>query len=128
MSTPPLEDESFEIAKRPNHLKHRRRPAADKLRHGFYSSTFTADEMRRLDAGDRGIRDEMNLLRTKVLRLARLTPLKKIGDKELDTLIKLIRVVAAIDLLERTQLMRLKIDPSSDPSFAALDALDPDDL
>jgi hypothetical protein len=98
------------------------------MRHGFYARTFTAEEMRRLDAGDSTIRDEMNLLRTKVLRLARLTPLKKISDNELEAVIKLIRVVAEIDALERTQLMRLKIDATADPALEALAGLDPDDL
>lgn len=100
----------------------------DPMRHGFYARTFTAEEMRRLDAGDSTIRDEMNLLRTKVLRLARLTPLKKISDNELEAVIKLIRVVAEIDALERTQLMRLKIDATADPALEALAGLDPDDL
>ena len=105
-----------------------RKTARDPLKHGFYGATFTSEEVRRLDAGDGDIRDEMKLLRTKVLRLAKLTPLRTISDKELDTLIKLIRVVAAIDLLERTRLMRLKMDADTDPAFEALAALDSSDL
>lgn len=105
-----------------------RKVARDPLRHGFYAATFSSEEIHRLDAGDGDIRDEMKLLRTKVLRLAKLTPLRKISDRELDTLIKLIRVVAAIDVLERTRLMRLKMDADADPAFEALAALDSSDL
>jgi hypothetical protein len=103
-------------------------PAKDALRHGFYTSLFTAEEIRHLDAGPAGIRDEMNLLRTKVLRLAKLTPLRRIDLKEMDVLIKLIRVVAMLDALERTGVMARKVDASASPLLEALAGMDPDDL
>jgi len=103
-------------------------PAKEDLRHGFYTSLFTADEIRHLDAGSAGIRDEMNLLRTKIRRLAKLTPLKRIDVKELEALIKLIRVVAVLDALERTGVMARKVDASASPLLEALAGMDPDDL
>ena len=103
-------------------------PAKDRFKHGFYTPLFTPEEIRHLDAGTAGIRDETNLLRTKVLRLARLTPLKKIDTKELETLIKLIRVVAVLDALERTGIMRSKVDATASPLLEALADMDPDDL
>jgi len=103
-------------------------PAKDALRHGFYTSLFTAQEIRHLDAGSAGIRDEMNLLRTKIRRLAKLTPLTRIDAKELEALIKLIRVVAMLDALERTGIMRSKVDASASPLLEALAGMDPDDL
>jgi hypothetical protein len=106
----------------------RERAAKDALRHGFYTSLFTPEEIRHLDAGSTGIRDEMNLLRTKILRLARLTPLKRIDAKELETLIKLIRVVAVLDALERTGVMARKVDASASPLLEALADMDPEDL
>ena len=98
------------------------------MRHGFYTPTFSAEEIRRLDAGTSGIQEEMNLLRVKILRLARLTPLKKIEAKELETLIKLIRVVAVLDALERTGVMARKVDASASPLLEALAGMDPDEL
>jgi len=102
--------------------------AKDRFKHGFYTPLFTPEEIRHLDAGTAGIRDETNLLRTKVLRLAKLTPLKKIDTKELETLIKLIRVVAVLDALERTGIMRSKVDATASPLLEALADMDPDDL
>ena len=96
-------------------------------RHGFYAPTFTPEEIRTLDA-EPDARPEFKLLRTKILRLAKLTPLKKINDKELDTLIKLVRVVAALDAMERTGVMARKADGAVDPVLAALAEMDPDDL
>ena len=102
--------------------------ARNSFKHGFYTSLFTPDEVRHLDAGAASIRDEMNLLRTKILRLARLTPLKKIDAKELEALIKLIRVVAMLDALERTGIMRSKLEASASPLLDVLADMDPDDL
>jgi hypothetical protein len=102
--------------------------AKDALRHGFYTSLFTAEEIRHLDAGSAGIRDEMNLLRTKIRRLAKLTPLTRIDAKELEALIKLIRVVAVLDALERTGVIARKVDASASPLLEALADMDPDDL
>src|SRR5512143_3589487 len=96
-------------------------------RHGFYASTFTAEEIRYLE-DDPEARPEVKLLRTKILRLAKLTPLKKIDDEQLDTLIKLVRVVAALDAMERTNVMGRKAEGAVDPVLAALAEMDPDDL
>jgi len=105
-----------------------RKPVQDNMKHGFYTSTFTPDEIRRLDAGPAGSREEMNLLRVKILRLARLTPLKKIETKELEALIKLTRVVAVLDALERTGISARKVDASANPLLDALAEMDPDDI
>jgi len=96
-------------------------------RHGLYAPTFTREEVRHLDA-EPDSRPEFKLLRTKILRLARLTPLKKINDKELDALIKLVRVVAALDVMERTDVMARKAEGTVDPALAALAEMDPDEL
>ena len=103
-------------------------PAKNPMRHGFYTSLFTAEELRCLDAASTGIQDEMNLLRTKIRRLAKLTPLTKLDAKELEALIKLIRVVAVLDALERTGVMKSKVDASASPLLEALAGMDPDDL
>jgi hypothetical protein len=116
----------------------RRKESPGDSKHGLYSATFTASERRLLDALPpdalglgalaSGSQDEKNLLRVKILRLAKLIPLKKISDKELDALIKLVRVVAALDALERTQVMVRKADSSADPVLQALAEMDPEDL
>ena len=109
--------------------KGRRRAASkDPMRHGLYSPTFTAEEMRRLDQAETGIDDEMTMLRVKIMRLARLIPLKTINDKELEALIKLVRVMAALDALERTDVMRLKVEGADDSAFDAVGAMGTDDL
>jgi hypothetical protein len=101
---------------------------ADRVqKYGFYACTFTAEELRYLDA-DPNSRPEFALLRTKILRLAKLTPLKSIDEDQLDTLIKLVRVVAALDAMERTAVMRTKAEGGVDPELAALAALDGEDL
>jgi hypothetical protein len=97
-------------------------------KHGFYARTFTAEERRRLDAEPMGSQHERNLLRTKLLRLAKLTPLKKINDKELEALMKIIRLVAALDALERTGITARKVDAAMSSDLDALDDLDPYDL
>jgi hypothetical protein len=102
--------------------------ARDPMRHGLYSRTFTADEMRRLDQVETGIEDEMTMLRVKILRLARLIPLKKINDKELEALIKLVRVVVALDALERTDVMRTKVEGAGNALFEAAAELGTDEL
>jgi len=111
----------------PGPRKRERKPARDSFKHGLYTPLFTPEEIRYLDAAPASARDEMNLLRTKVLRLAKLTPLKSIDAKQLETLIKLVRVVAVLDALERTGIMRSKVAGAS-PLLDALDDLDPDDL
>ena len=96
-------------------------------RHGFYAPTFTRQELEDLESQP-DERPEIKLLRTKILRLAKLTPLKTINDKELDALIKMVRVVAALDAMERTGVMARKVDGTADPALAALAEMDPDDL
>jgi hypothetical protein len=108
--------------------KRPRKTVKDNLRHGFYTSTFSPGEIRLLDAGTVGSGQEKNLLRVKILRLAKLTPLKKIEAKELEALIKLTRVVAVLDALERTGISARKVDGSTGSLLDALDAMDPDDL
>lgn len=98
------------------------------LRHGFYTSTFTPAELRQLDAEAQGPHDERKLLRTKILRLARLIPLKKISAAELDALIKLTRLIAALDALERTGVMARKVDGVPDPGLQLLAEIDSEDL
>ena len=116
------------LAPAPSARKRSRRSAKDLMKHGFYTSTFTREEIRRLDAGPADSREEMNLLRIKILRLAKLTPLKKIEAKELEALIKLTRVVAVLDALERTGINARKVDGSAGSLLDALDEMDPDDL
>ena len=121
--------ESKAIDAVPTRKKRAAKPAAkDALRHGFYTSLFTPQEIRLLDAGPASIQDEKNLLRIKIRRLAKLIPLKKIDAKELEALIKLVRVVAVLDALERTDITARKVDGSGSPLLEALDGLDPDDL
>ena len=96
-------------------------------RHGFYAHTFTTQELRHLEEHPDPFA-EIKLLRTKILRMAKLTALKKINDKELEALIKLVRVVAALDALERTDVMARKVDGTLDPALQALAGMDPDDL
>lgn len=106
------------------------RPAArlERVRkHGFYASTFTAQELRYLEQEPDPLA-ELKLLRTKILRLARLTPLKTASAKELEALIKLVRVVAALDALERTGVMRSKVEAALDPALAALADMEDDAL
>jgi hypothetical protein len=105
-----------------------RKAINDNMKHGFYASTFTRDEIRRLDAASAGSEQEKTLLRVKILRLAKLTPLKKIEAKELEALIKLTRVVAVLDALERTGINARKVDGTPGSLLDALDAMDPDDL
>jgi hypothetical protein len=112
----------------PASRKRTRRSAKDPMKHGLYTSTFTPDEIRRLDAASPGSEQEKKLLRVKILRLAKLTPLKKIETKELEALIKLTRVVAVLDALERTGINARKVDGSTGSLLDALDQMDPDDL
>jgi hypothetical protein len=117
------------MAERTATIRRKGRPRRDELirRHGLYAPTFTAEELRRFDVEPEA-RPEFKLLRTKILRLAKLTPLKKINDRELDALIKLVRVVAALDVMERTNLMARKVEGAVDPVLAALAEMDPDEL
>jgi hypothetical protein len=108
--------------------KRTRKSSNDNLKHGFYTSTFTREEIRRLDAAPAGSGQEKNLLRVKILRLAKLTPLKKIETKELEALIKLTRVVAVLDALERTGISARKVDAGANPLLDALAEMDPDDI
>ena len=96
-------------------------------KYGFYALTFTPEELHLLES-DPEARPEIKLLRTKILRLARLTPLRAIDEDELDALVKLVRVVAALDAMERTSVMRLKAEGGSDPVLDALAAMDEDPL
>ncbi len=106
----------------------RSRKAVDTNNNGFYTATFSAEERRRLDARPAGIEEEKQLLRVKILRLSKLTPLKRIDAKELETLVKLIRVVAVLDALERTGITARKVDATANPLLEALADMDPDDL
>jgi hypothetical protein len=96
-------------------------------RYGFYAPTFTPEELRHLDEQP-DARPEFMLLRTKILRLAKLTPLTKIDEQELDALIKLVRVVAALDAMERTSVMARKAEGAQDPVLEALAGMDAEDL
>jgi hypothetical protein len=95
--------------------------------YGLYAPTFTPEELEYLDAQPE-TRPEFALLRTKILRLAKLTPLKTLDEDELDALIKLVRVVAALDAMERTGVMRLRAEAPVDPALAALAEMDEDPL
>ena len=108
--------------------KRTRKSARDLMKHGFYTSTFTREEIRLLDAAAADSEQEKKLLRVKILRLARMTPLKKIETKELEALIKLTRVIAMLDALERTGINARKVDGSAGSLLDALDEMDPDDL
>ena len=108
----------------------RKRPASREeliRKHGLYAPTFTPEELEYLDAQPEA-RPEFALLRTKILRLAKLTPLKTLDEDELDALIKLVRVVAALDAMERTGVMARKADAPVDPALAALAEMDEDPL
>ena len=105
-----------------------KKPTAKDLRKpGFYDKVFSAEEIRWLDTHPQ-ISAEQDLLRTVVRRLARLTPLKQLNDKELNALLKLVRLVAVIDALERTEVMRRKGGFIDDPLLESMAALDVEDL
>lgn len=125
MSKSAEEDKTYEIIK----IARPRKKRSDTTESaGFYDETFSAAEIRRLKAFPNDGPEEMNLLRVKILRLAKLTPLRKVNDKELDTLIKMVRVVAALDTMDRTLVMRSKVDGGVDPALQALAEMDPNDL
>lgn len=111
---------------------HRKRGEAntgkDAGKNGFYASTYTDAELKGL--GDQAkIRAEQDMLRTKALRLAKLTPLKKVTTQELQALARLLATVARIDALERTLLLaRHKPGDLDDGLFETLAAMDPYDL
>ena len=67
-------------------------------------------------------------LRRDDARLAQLTPLKSIDEDQLDTLIKLVRVVAALDAMERTSVMRTKAEGGAEAALADFGALDESEL
>ncbi len=94
---------------------------------GFYDSLFNAQELRRLEVHPQ-ISAEQDLLRTLAWRLAKLMPLKELNDDELNALLKLVRLVAVIDALERTQVMRLKGGLDDDGVLASIAARDVEDL
>jgi hypothetical protein len=96
-------------------------------KYGFYAPTFTPEELAFLEAQPE-VRPEFALLRTKILRLAWLTPLETLDEDQLDALIKLVRVVAALDAMERTGVMARKADAPVDPALAALAEMDEDPL
>jgi hypothetical protein len=104
-------------------------PSGEELirKYGLYAPTFTPEELEYLDAQPEA-RPEFALLRTKILRLARLTPLKTLDEDELDALIKLVRVVAALDAMERTGVMARRLEAPVDPALAALAEMDEDPL
>ena len=105
-----------------------RKGAARKARPtGFYDKLFSAEEIRALETGPQ-IGAEQDLLRTVVRRLVRLTPLKQLNDKEVNALLKLVRLIAVIDALERTEVMRRKGGLIDDPLLEELAAADVDDL
>lgn len=94
---------------------------------GFYDQLYSAEEIRWLETHPQ-IDAEQDLLRTVVRRLVRLTPLKQLNDKEVNALLKLVRLITVIDALERTEVMRHKGGVIDDPLLESLAALDPDDL
>jgi len=109
----------------------RKKPTASRedliRKHGLYAPTFTPEELQYLDAQPEA-RPEFALLRTKILRLAWLTPLETLDEDQLDALIKLVRVVAALDAMERTGVMARRAEAPVDPALAALAEMDEDPL
>jgi hypothetical protein len=106
----------------------RQRGEANTFKNGFYASTYTAAELKGLEDQAK-IRAEQDMLRTKALRLAKLTPLKKVSTQELQALARLLACVARIDALERTLLLaRRKPGDLDDGLFDALAKMDPYDL
>ncbi len=101
--------------------------AKDSRPPGFYDKVFRAEELRWLEVHPQ-ISAEQDLLRTIVRRLARLTPLKQLNDKELTALLKLARLIAVIDALERTEVIRRKGGFLDDPELEAMAADDVEDL
>jgi len=113
------------------HRISRARMAERMQKYGLYASTFTAQELRYLDSEPillNAARPEFALLRIKILRLAQLTPLKSIDEEQLNTLIKLVRVVAALDAMERTSVMRTKAEGGAEAALAEFGALDESEL
>ncbi len=94
---------------------------------GMYDSLFSPAEIRCLET-QHHISPEQELLRTIVRRLAKLTPLKQLNEKELNALLKLVRLIAVIDALERTEVMRRKGGLSDDPLLESIEAFDVEDL
>lgn len=94
---------------------------------GFYDNLLGKDELRWLGLHPQ-INAELDLLRTLVRRLAKLLPLKQLDEEQLDALLKLVRVVAMIDALERTEVMRRKGGLSEDPLLESIAADSLEDL
>jgi hypothetical protein len=114
-------------ANRKPSVKQNRPETASRIqRFGFYANTFTAAEMRLLEL-ETEADSELNLLRTRILRLAKLTPLRKINDKELEAVIKLVRIVAMMDSMERTGLLARKQDGSADPLAEVMGSANPEE-
>ncbi len=103
-------------------------PGANGIRpSGFYDNVFRAEELRWLNLHPQNSA-EQDLLRIIVRRLARLTPLKELNDKELNALPKLARLIAVIDALERTEVLRRKGGFLDNPELEAFAANDVDDV
>ncbi len=94
---------------------------------GFYDNLFAKDELRWLELHPQ-INAEQDLLRTLTRRVAKLLPLKSLDDEQLDALLKLVRVIAMIDALERTEVMRRKGGLSDDPLVESIAVDDIADL
>ncbi len=94
---------------------------------GFYDKLFEREELRWLELHPQ-INAEQDLLRTLTRRLAKLLPLKELDEDQLDGLLKLVRVVALIDALERTEVMRRKGGLSDDPLLRSIAVDDLEDL
>ncbi len=104
----------------------RTRPASTRPA-GFYDRLFDREELRWLELHPQ-INAEQDLLRTLTRRLAKLLPLKELDEEQLDGLLKLVRVVAMIDALERTEVMRRKGGLSDDPLLRSIAVDDLEDL
>ncbi len=104
-----------------------RTKAASRRAAGFYDRLFDREELRWLELHPQ-MSAEQDLLRTLTRRLAKLLPLKELDEDQLDGLLKLVRVVALIDALERTEVMRRKGGLSDDPLLESIEAFDVEDL
>ncbi len=91
---------------------------------GFYDKLFGREELSWLELHPQ-INAEQDLLRTLTRRLAKLLPLKRLDEDQLNALLKLVRVIAMIDALERTEVMRRKGGLNDDP---LLESIAVDDL
>ena len=73
------------------------------LRHGFYADIYTLKDGEELKKSV--IEDEQAIMRFKAHRLAELTPLHKLNNKEINAIYCLCKAIEKINTIERTRML-----------------------